>query len=79
VNGVFNIVFDVASEIKLLSDVYVKGGNAVDRESKPFSTAYVGTGSACAAANDVLAKAGVRPFDSVDHKYVNLMKLASCE
>jgi pectate lyase len=52
--------------------------NSLGTESKPFSAASVSTSSACTAAKDVLAKAGVRPLDSVDQKYVNLVKLASC-
>jgi hypothetical protein len=52
--------------------------NNLDTESKPFSAAPVVTSQACTAAKDVLAKAGVRPLDSVDQKYVSLVKLASC-
>jgi pectate lyase len=52
--------------------------NSLRTEPGPFWAPTVSTTDACTAAQQVLAKAGVRPLDAVDSKYVGLVKLTSC-
>lgn len=52
--------------------------NGLGTESSPFPGAAVATTDACTAAQQVVAKAGVRPLDGVDQHYLSLVKLVGC-
>jgi hypothetical protein len=67
---------------------YVKGNvsadnlpndiNSVGNEPSPFPAPAVDTQDACTAALAALSGAGVRPFDSIDHRYLSAISLPSC-
>ena len=52
--------------------------NSLGTESSPFPNAAVSTTDACTAAQQVVAKAGVRPLDSVDQQYLSTVTLVGC-
>jgi hypothetical protein len=52
--------------------------NHLGTESGPFPAVAVTTTDACTAAQQVLANAGVRPFDSIDQSYVGKVTLTQC-
>jgi hypothetical protein len=52
--------------------------NALGNEGNPFPASYSPTQDACAAAQDALANAGVRPLDSIDRRALSVIRLASC-
>jgi pectate lyase len=52
--------------------------NGLGTEASPFPGAAVTTTDACTAARQVVAKAGVRPLDDVDQKYLSMVKLVGC-
>lgn len=65
---------------------YAKGNVSLDgvdldaagTEGAPFPAPRVDTTDACAAAREVLARAGVRPLDELDRGYVASVALARC-
>lgn len=52
--------------------------NAVGNGKDPFPSPSVNTLDACAAAHQVLARAGVRPLDLVDQRYLSAISLPAC-
>jgi hypothetical protein len=52
--------------------------NSLGTDSKAFAAASVSTTDACTAAGQVRSKAGVRPLDSVDTTYINMVTLGAC-
>jgi Carbohydrate binding module (family 6) len=52
--------------------------NALGTEASPFPGAAVATTDACTAARQVVARAGVRPPDSVDQHYLSMVTLVGC-
>jgi len=52
--------------------------NWIGNETSPFPAALVDTQDACAAANLVLADAGVRPLDSIDQQYLSKITIPPC-
>lgn len=52
--------------------------NALGNEGNPFPASHGPTQDACAAAQDALANAGVRPLDSIDRRALSVIRLASC-
>jgi pectate lyase len=78
------------SDPKLYARAYVNGNvsghgpaisdylNSLGTETKAFPAAAVSTTDACTAAQQVRAKAGMHPLDSVDSTYIGLVALTSC-
>jgi pectate lyase len=52
--------------------------NRLGTESMPFSAPALKTTDACTAAQQVLAKAGVRPLDAIDRQYLSQVSLSAC-
>jgi pectate lyase len=52
--------------------------NSLGTDRTPFSPPTVSTTDACTAAQQVLAKSGVRPLDAVDSKYIGMVAITSC-
>lgn len=77
-----------ALKVKNGARVYVDGNfsadnlptdiNAVGNEKNPFPAPFVDTLDACAAARQVLARAGARPLDLVDQRYLSAISLPVC-
>ncbi len=53
--------------------------NARGQRAEPLPAPAVATSSACAAAHETLAGAGVRPFDAIDAEGVGAITLPACE
>lgn len=53
--------------------------NSLGTESAPFPAPPVQTTDACTAARHVLEKAGVRPLDAIDQKYLGEISLVGCD
>jgi pectate lyase len=78
------------SDPKLYARAYVSGNvsghgpaisdylNSLGTDSQAFPAATVSTTDACTAAQQVRAKAGVHPLDSVDSNYIDLVATTSC-
>lgn len=52
--------------------------NRKGKEMSPFPAPFVDTQDACAAANLVLADAGVRPFDTIDQQFLSKITIPPC-
>jgi len=62
---------------------YVSGNyppelNGVGTETTPFPAPKVNSTDACSAAHEVLARAGARPLDLLDERYLSVISLPSC-